>query len=358
MKFTLLNRYVMTCVIKSTLLVLLVILGFYFFISCITEVGDLGKGHYTMWRMFEYILMKLPLNCYGIFPLISLLGALLGLGLLSSSNEVTVMRAAGMSVIRISVAVLMAAFMMTIASIFVGEILGPPLAVSAEKFKVKQVSSGGSLSNNGGVWMKSGNDFIYFDNVVFKGSILKDITDYKIGADQQLVSVTVADQAVRKKNHWYLENVSTTMITSNKITIVKEEEMPWAMNILKTNLFTFFDISPREMSLLELKKLVKSQYDTGLSGASDDFIFWQRIFSPLATLTMIFLALPFMFGSLRSLTMGVRLTFGVFTGVVFLLMNKLLGSFSAAIFISPMIAAILPMVIFLFLAFYLMRRFS
>lgn len=358
MKFGLLNRYIMTCVIKSTLLVLLVIFGFYFFISCMTEIGDLGKGHYTMWRMFEYILMKLPLNCYGIFPLISLLGALLGLGLLSSSNEVTVMRSAGMSIIQISAAVLMAAFMMIMISIAVGEVLGPPLAVSAERFKVKQVSSASSLSSNGGVWMKSGNDFIYFDNVVFKGSILKDITDYKIGADQQLVSVTIAEQAVRRKNHWYLENVSTTTITPHKVTMVKEEEMPWAMNILKTNLFTFFNISPREMSLIELRKLVRSQYNTGLSGASDEFIFWQRIFSPLATLTMIFLALPFMFGSLRSLTMGVRLTFGVLSGIVFLLMNKLLGSFSTAIFISPLIAAILPTVIFVCLAFYLIRRFS
>jgi lipopolysaccharide export system permease protein len=353
-----LNRYIIQHVIKATLLVFVVILGFYFFISCITEVGDLGKGNYNLWRMFEYILMKLPLNCYAIFPLISLLGALVGLGILASSNEVTVMRASGMSVLEITKSVLIAAFLLILLGVIMGEGIGPRLAISAEKFKARVMNSNGAVESNGGVWIRSKNHFIYFDDVIFKGSQLKDVTDYEVDDNQKLVSIALAKQAESRNHQWYLQDVTTYYINDNKVTATTSKEAIWPVHILTPNLYNFFNASPREMSLIELKKMVAYQYRSGVSAQSNDFIFWERIFFPISILIMILVALPFMFGSLRNTSLGLRLTIGTIIGLVFLLMNKILGSFSTAIFIPPEIAAFLPLLIFGVFAFYLMRRFS
>src|SRR3546814_3869915 len=50
----------------------------------------------------------LPTGLYILMPVIALLGTLMGLGTLAAQNEVTAMRASGMTVVQLGVATLMA----------------------------------------------------------------------------------------------------------------------------------------------------------------------------------------------------------------------------------------------------------
>ena len=73
---------------------------------------------------------------------------------------------------------------------------------------------------------------------------------------------------------------------------------------------------------------------------------WKRIFQPLTTLVMILLAIPFVLGSSRSVTMGWRVLFGIVFGFTFYILNAFLGQFSVVFQLSPLLAAILPTVLF------------
>ena len=61
---------------------------------------------------------------------------------------------------------------------------------------------------------------------------------------------------------------------------------------------------------------------------------------------MIFLAVPFVFGSLRNASMGLRLVVGVTIGFVFYLLIQYIGILSLILSVSPIMGAGLPMVLF------------
>ena len=101
----LLGRYIGRRVVAGTvwtLLVLITLLGFFFFIE---ELGDVGEGRYRTADAALYVLLILPRYAYEIFPVAALIGSLIGLGSLANHSELTAMRAGGMSLARIVSAV-------------------------------------------------------------------------------------------------------------------------------------------------------------------------------------------------------------------------------------------------------------
>jgi lipopolysaccharide export system permease protein len=71
---------------------------------------------------------------------------------------------------------------------------------------------------------------------------------------------------------------------------------------------------------------------------------------------MLLVALSFIFGPLRSVSMGARIMMGVFTGILFFLSNEVLGSLSLVYQLSPMFGAFMPSAIFTAVAWYLMAK--
>jgi len=71
---------------------------------------------------------------------------------------------------------------------------------------------------------------------------------------------------------------------------------------------------------------------------------------------MLFLAIPFIFGPLRSVTMGLRLVSGVVVGFSFYMLNQFFGPFSLVYNVPPFVAALLPSLLFFIIGVFLMRR--
>ena len=71
---------------------------------------------------------------------------------------------------------------------------------------------------------------------------------------------------------------------------------------------------------------------------------------------MMMLAIPFVFGSLRSISLGSRLLMGLGVGFSFYLLNQFFVPLSTVFQLSPLFAAMLPTVLFALLGYVLMRR--
>ena len=100
------DKYIAKTVLSGILIVLLVLVGLFTFFSFIDQVDDIGKQRYGLWQAIQYVILEIPRHIYDVFPSAALLGSLLGLGLLANNNELTVMRAAGLSIVRIATSVL------------------------------------------------------------------------------------------------------------------------------------------------------------------------------------------------------------------------------------------------------------
>ena len=110
------------------------------------------------------------------------------------------------------------------------------------------------------------------------------------------------------------------------------------------------------MTLLGLHTYVNYLKANGLRATNYQLSFWKRIFQPFATLVMIFLAVPFIFGPLRTVTMGMRILAGISVGFCFYILNQFFGPLSTLFQISPIIGACLPTIVFIFAGFWLLAR--
>jgi lipopolysaccharide export system permease protein len=84
--------------------------------------------------------------------------------------------------------------------------------------------------------------------------------------------------------------------------------------------------------------------------------FWRKIMQPLTVAVMLLVALSFIFGPLRSVSMGARIMMGVFTGILFFISNEVLGSLSLVYQLPPMLGAMMPSVLFIIAAWYFIKK--
>lgn len=96
--------------------------------------------------------------------------------------------------------------------------------------------------------------------------------------------------------------------------------------------------------------------EQNLTASNYSLAFWQKLLQPLATASLVLIAISFVFGPLRSVTMGQRIFTGVVFGIVFVLLQKLLGPSSLVFGFPPLIAVMIPILACIALGIYLLRR--
>ena len=78
--------------------------------------------------------------------------------------------------------------------------------------------------------------------------------------------------------------------------------------------------------------------------------------SPVTTGVMVFLSVPFIFGSLRTVSITQRILTSAFIGIGFHLFNQTVNYVALVYRVDPAFSATTPTVLFFILALYLMRR--
>lgn len=354
MRVGLLNRYIMTTVLKAMLVVLMIAVAVDIFIQLANEVGDAGKGSYSMAKAMLYVPMVVPNDIYSFFPMIGLLGSLVGLGLLSSTSELMVMRAASFSVGAIVRSVFYASIMLCFCMVIIGECFAPKLLHFAEVYKQKAVLGQQSIETQRGVWVHVNDDFLRIENVIDKSELLG-VTRYHFNAANQLLSESHAERMLYKNEQWVAYDVETTKLDTYPIEAEQAESQVWVTD-LKPSAFAFGFDEPRQMSMVKLFHFAQYRKAVGLPSSQYLLVFWQRVFQPFAMLVMVLLAVPFVFGMARSSSMGFRVVIGVIAGLGFYLVNQFMGQFSILYQAPAWLAALLPVGIFFIIGLCLLRR--
>ena len=71
---------------------------------------------------------------------------------------------------------------------------------------------------------------------------------------------------------------------------------------------------------------------------------------------MLIMALSFIFGPLRSVTMGARVLMGILTGFAFFIADRVFGPVALIYQLPPVVGALLPSISFTLIAGYMLRR--
>ena len=349
-----LSRYIGRTVLTHTLMVMAVLLAIYFFITLMDELAYVGQGRYSILGALQYALMLLPRQIYELFPLVALLGGMLGLGTLASSNELTVIRAAGVSVRRIMLAVMQMALLLMLAVALIGELAAPQLEQQARMMRAQAISQNVSLNVKGGLWVRDGDTYISVRHLLPEG-VAHDITLYVFTPEQRLQEMVQAREAVYAGGQWTLHKVMRSRIDHAGVATAALEQLPWQTS-LTPEVIGVAALQPDKLSIAELAGYVDYTRSNSLDARGYELALWARVVAPFAAGGMMLLAVPFIFGSLRSVSIGLRITVGGLLGIGFHLFNGVFGRIALVYDLSPLLSAIVPTVIVYGLWWGLMRR--
>ena len=351
---TILDRYLGTAIVTGTLLALLLLVSVGTLMEFVDEMDEVGKHNYTYLTATLFTLLTVPQRIYEFFPAAVLLGSLLSLGNMAANSELVVMRAAGVSVARIIRSALKVGLLLTIGAILIGEFVAPASEHKAQNIRHFAKSSQLALSIRDGLWAKDGNNFLNVREV-FPDMRLGGVRVYQFDEKGRLHRFTEASSAEYTGHDWMLAKVRHTLISTDKVVIRNLLKERWE-RLLSPDLFDVITVKPREMSANKLARYVEYLKQNGLDSSRYELAYWTRFTVPLSGLIMLLVAMPFVFGPLRSGGAGQRMFIGILIGVVFHIINQTFNKLGLVYGISPFIAATLPLFVFLAISLGFIRR--
>ncbi|MCL9683406.1 LPS export ABC transporter permease LptG [Legionella maioricensis] len=354
MSMRILDRYIAKTVLLAIGLVTLMLAGLQVFILFVSQLDDLGKVDYGIAQTTLFVLLQLPYQIYLFFPMASLLGCLIGLGVMANHSELIVMRAAGMSIGQITGAVLKASVVVIILITAMGETLVPLMSHYANDYKTAALTGGQTLRTAQGVWLRYGNDFISIGTIL-PDNVLQNIYQFRFDEHHDLKITREIGEAKYIDNTWIAYDVKQTEFQTDRTKATKFASLPWDV-LVKPHILKISGTNPDEMTLHELNRYLREQKRSQQNAHNYKFAFLQRMIQPFTTMVMMVLAIPFIFGPLRSSTMGSKLLVGATVGFGFHIVNRFFGPVSAVFQWPPELAALGPTIIFALIGLYLMRR--
>jgi lipopolysaccharide export system permease protein len=336
-----LDRYLYRTVLLYALMAMGVLLTLSALFLFISQQSDIGTGHYGAGDAFLFTFLNLPQSAYELLPIAALIGTLMGLGNLASASELVVTRASGVSVWRIAWPVGLAGLTMSLVMYGLGEYVAPPLAQIAKREKTTSKLADISFAGSSSAWVKEGNLILR----VATGEVdqaFGGVSLFELNGFTGLRSVKRAERiSVADPGHWRLNNVLVTHFSDDKIDseLVPEVTMNTTINP------DFLGLAATDPGLLTLHGLwsyIDHLRRNNLGTASYEIGFWSRIARFFAVIVVTLLALPFVFGPLRTTGAGTRTVIGVLLGVVFFLITRTVENGGQLFGLNPIVIGWLP----------------
>lgn len=337
-----LNRYLFNAIAGATGLVILVLLSLGGFIEFVTQLDDLGQGDYDIWVAIQYVALKMPRLAVQLLPVSVLLGSLLGLGALASGSELIVMRAAGISGLRLARSIATAGLVMAIVGGLIGEFLAPQMDLYARQLRAVAKSGEADLAGSS-AWLRDGN-IIFNIRPSLDGTDFGGVYVFRIGEQGFLDGIGRGDSIQTEGDgEWMLGNFRESLFGPEGVDIGTDFADERISKL--TDLLAITAVKESSLTAQELRAYVGYLKTNGLDADRYEIAFWGRIATIVGSGVMCMLALPFVFGSLRSTGAGARMIIGVLIGVGYFLLNRTLADSAAVFDISPFLVAWLPTVL-------------
>lgn len=378
------------------------------------EVKDLSDT-YTMSKAFLHVLYKSPLFLEEFIPYGALLGAVVGLGILANSSELVVMRASGISSLRIVGWVLQPALLFVILAIAINQYVVP------HSNRLAEIERGNTVENKvfsvNGYWTiqqayqqnpennksvkTDGQEILFVDYANTLGEIGQ-VKRWHLDANGNLKSVSIAQQGhylhsetntiavndtkhgtqlnptngnlgntgaitatdastdtttgnsnaintinpnAKMLHHWQLENVQNLHILDNLQTKLQKQYSLQLTLPLDPKSVYLLTKNEKDLSLTQLYQHRNFMHSQGKHSIKHELEFWQKLLRPFSVLSLVLVACSFVFGSLRTHSLGLRVVVAVLFGLLFHYLQDLAGFVAIATNWSPLLMVLSPILV-------------
>jgi lipopolysaccharide export system permease protein len=349
-----LDRYIIGHVFALTGIVALALTAIYTFVTFVSEIGDVGEGGYGVRQLLIYVVLLIPSSVYVLLPIIAMLGTLMGLGTLAAQSEITAMRAAGVSLLRIGRSTLLAGFLIGLLSLLLGDWLAPLGKQSAENLRAETRDGIAPGALNQPVWLREGDNVLHIQSLLTEDHV-ENVEIFALAPDLSVRSIVNAEEGWYRDGRWRFSKVRRTDFGTEGVQVSTLESLDGEADPAPEVLRLFL-LKANAISTRGLLRLMNYLRENGLDDRIYSLELCRKLMAPITVMAMMLFAIPFVMGPLRSTGAGQRLLIGVLIGVGFYVINEVTANTGQLYGWTPLASAGAPTLLLITTAFWRLWR--
>lgn len=358
-----LDRYISGSLLAGCIPVALLLLSLFSLLALSEELEDVGDGAYELSDALLVVAMGVPTLLVDLLPVTVLLGGLLGLGALANNLELTSLRAAAVSPLRLAVPIAACAIAFIALALFLQSQVIPQVAFYSSQLRSKTLMAPPSLQESeeqiaqrdSEFWTRSTGQFVRIGQVL-PDRQLAEIEIYTLNNEGELSLMLQSERAeLLQDNTWQLQQVRQTRLAVTDSSAQTSDSMIWEKLLSEEQ--THALITPASaLAPTDLWRLIQRLEQNSMSSRRHRVIFWKQMGVPLGLLGMALLTLPFLLGSARSIPVGQRMTLGGVIGIGYYLLQQISGHIAGIFQLHIATTVLAPGIVVLCLALCLLWR--
>ena len=352
-----LTRFLLAYFLRIVALCSAAFIGIYMLIDFFEKIDDLIEHGATAGDYFVYISNSIPFIFVQILPLAILASMVLTLGGLSRSNEVTAIRACGVSLWKIVQPLMILTVVFSFLLLLLNEFVIPWNTKQLNNLLEVKLSGKKHIQlTHNQIWYRKGDRIINIAVADPQKQQLQGVKVFTFDNKRRIIKRQDAAQVHFSRGKWQtpamVERIfdpeTGDMIKMNKLhnEVLKLDRTPESFSGQKNR--------NNELSYLQLSEMAQKLELEGYDSTRQRVDMYNRLATPFTCLIMGFLGIPFALqrGRNSNIALGIGISLGI--GVVYFIIQSLVTAFGYSGALPPFIAAWTANFIFLLLGVWLL----
>jgi LPS export ABC transporter permease LptG/LPS export ABC transporter permease LptF len=345
------DRYVIRRLIPPLLLVLSSTAAIYILIDITDRIDNMVRHQIPLDVIVTYYVNLMPQVLLDVTPFALMITALILLSVMERQQELTALKAAGISLFRLTVPILLLAAVCAIGLWLLGDIVAPQANREAQRLRdfINGHDRSRSYRASDRQWLMSRDDeslynFLRFDapaNTLVRFSL------FRIDDDMNLNFHLFTRRARWNGGFWVADSGWFRQIYPDGTDEYRRIRTPMRLDIDEGPEYFGQEIRrPAEMSITELASYIEELEESGYQPSKLIVQWHQKLTYPLSAFVMVLLALPFGLGrgGRRVTTMhGIALALGL--GIGYVILVAVFGELGEINIVPPFLGAWAPFVL-------------
>jgi lipopolysaccharide export system permease protein len=351
---TTISRYLAVQVVIGLAIATAILLPLFSFLDLLDQLHDVGKGTYQVKDAFLSTALLLPRRFIQLAPFVALIGNVIALGRLAVGSELTVLRAAGVSPVRISLVPIVIGIILLVFNLLLDQFIAAQLQQQAISTRAAALEKSASLGKELGIWTRDEHNILRIGEMLHAGKAANiEVMHFDDnGFLQTYIHAKYADFI--DGDLWELSDVVTKTFTGNRIESVNTDSMEWKSFLNPDDISTLTK-PPESLSPIELFQHVRFLRATGQEADAYALALWRKAGGALTTIAMLLFSIPFVFGSVRT-GLANRLVLASMLGMSVYLFDQIFANAGLLLRMNPALVALVPGLVLIAIASLWLRR--
>ena len=341
-------RYICREFLKILLLSMSAFILIYLIVDFFARMDTFLEHRATSSLVFLYYLHQIPGIGFQILPLGVLMATLLSLGILSRNNEITAMKANGISLYRITFPLLLLGIVASGLCFIGNEFIVPFSNRQSDSILLTEIlkKPRKTFIRNYKVWYRSRNAIYNFQVFNPQQDLLEGITLFEFDDDFKLLRRIDAKRALWKGDAWHFYDVTIRDFDKTRATqTIRFEErvipIPETPDVFKEE-----RRDTEEMGYYDLRSYIRRIKNGGYDATKYIVDLYAKISFPFACAIMVFIGIPFSVKTARSGGVTLSIVMSIAIGFFYWIILNLSLSLGHSGWLPPQLSAFAPHALF------------